>query len=858
MTNKPSLLPTNPAGHPLLKRSGAIECLESRIAPAAVVTPATFTYTDADGDSVQVQISGKTGEVEFLDAGGADVHVSGGDIAKIVITKPSADFAISFADLNAAMGDNIIKLGVVTGPDSGRLPTIKGIFTANSTPAVSYQLTGYVGTDFSAGGGLTIVGKVLGDGVTATPDLDLVSLSKQASVTLGDVASGATVRITGKSSGNLRAAALDGDLSIGSVVGLVEIGHIGGSFTVLKDVSGRVALGDLAAFPAETSETFTVSGGILKSGSIYTAADLILTVTKSIAGSVTTGASLDVTVGAGLTGANLIVGQDLTADVAGAVTGSSIVANNLITNGTTFRKGLATSTVVGGTGVNLAVIGSVVKSRISGGTGSMNGSVSLKVQGSQFLTGGDMILTTGSSIENSTILPDGRLDLTVGSPGQGIPGFTSVIGSNIGSGSTSATVNIGGGVVNSRFTAGTDLNLTVERSVTGAKAESANDLTLDIGRHALKSRFVAGSDADVTIGGQLANSALVVCNNLHAEVGKLGLPVPQGADLLAGVVASTLETSDGSLDVSVVGPVASSLFVSGQHATVKVADLTGELPVTHQIKLVALGTTTPAVRVMAPGDVTFTSTSTGSSSPQITAGQEVNVEVAGKFGGSVRAGTDLKLKAKSAGLGAAGLRVGGDLSLVVDGNLTAGPAPKTTTTTAAPPAAGSPAIFVKGNVKDFRVAGNFSAGVSVGGNFVAGTTTAAATVIGGTVSASSFLHVSGNLGSDDTAPELVFGKGFAGLIEVAGDLLGDLTFNGNVNRLTILGHIGPATPGSILGDGVADILVKGKLATFTAGSLFKRTTDNDGTFVDAANTTTGVLHADAGALVVGPFLVAVP
>ena len=852
-----------PAPSPL-NRPGTIECLETRIAPAAVVTPATFSYTDGDGDSVQVQISGKAGEVEFLDAAGGDVHAAGGDIAKIVITKPSADFAISFADLNSVtglgVGDNVIKLGVISGANGARLPIIKGIFTANSTPAVAYPLTGFVGTDFSTGGGLTIVGDVLGDGVTATPDVDLMSLAKTASITIGDVASGATVRITGKSMGNFRAQGFDGDLSIGTVAGLVQIGHIGGSFTVVKDVSGRIALGDLVAFPAGTSETLTVGGGILKSGAIYAAMDLSLDVTKSVAGSVTTGGSLNAEVGGGLAGANLLAGQDLTLDITGATTGSSIVANNLITGGTTFRKGISGSMIVGGTGANLDVIGSVVKSRISGGTGSMNASVSAKVQGSQFLTGGDMIITTASSIEGSTILPDGRLDLTVGSPGQGLPGFTSVIGSNIGSGSTSATVNIGGGVVNSRFTAGTDLNLTVERSVIGAKAEAANDLTLDIGRHALKSRFVSGSDADVTIGGQLANSALVISNNLHAEVGKLGLPVPKGNDFLAGVVASTLETSDGSLDVSVVGPVASSLFVSGQHATVKVADLTGELPITHQIKLIALGTTTAAVRIMAPGDVTFDSTGNGAAAPQITAGGEVDVEVAGKFGGSVRAGSNAKLKAKSVALGATGLRVDGDLSLVVEGNLTAaGGAAKTgTTTTTPPPAAGGPAIFVKGNVKDFRVGGNFSAGVSVGGNFVAGTTTAAATVIGGTVSASSFLHISGNLGSDDTAPELIFGKGFAGQIEVAGSLLGDLTFNGNVNRLTILGLIGPATPGGILGDGVADILVKGKLSSFTAGSLFKRTNDTDGTFVNAANATTGVLHADAGALVVGPFLVAVP
>jgi hypothetical protein len=842
-TNLASAAPARPRS--ISKRHPGVESLEARIAPAAIATPATFSYTDGDGDVVQVQVSGKSGTVEFLDAGGADIHASGvGDLAKIIITKPSADFAISFADTNSATGpnsgDNVIDLGRILGAGNTRIPLIKGIFTADSTPSVAYQLTGFFGTDFSPNGGLGIVGKVVGDGVDASTDVDLLSLAKGTSISFGGIDTGATVQIAGKVAGNLSTPILDGDLSLGTVMGRVQIGHIGGTLTVQKDFGGRLDLGDPdAGSPSPLAlEDVTIKGSVLPTGVIHTTQDLALHVTKDLGGAVLTGGSLEAEVGGGLKAVKILAGDDVTLDVAGAVTGSSIVARHTVTAGTVFKKGMSGSSIVGGTGLNLDVTGSVATSRFSGGTGSLTVDISGKVSGSQFLAGGDATVSTGFSVDGSSILPDGRLTLTIGTPTQGaVPGVGDVTKSIIGSKSTSATVNIGGKVSGSQFTAGTDLDLTIGKSLATSGVQAANDLVLDVSTNVQGSRIAVGSDADVTIGGQLSGSSLIVSNNLDATIGQVGLAVANGINFSAGISRSRIETSDGSMEVTVVGPIAGTVFDSGQNATLNVDDLAGRDPLTGQLKVLKAGTVGADVTIIAPADVSITATGIGKISPKIISGHDAVVEAAGAFGGSINAANDVTFNAKSVALATtAGIRVGGDLSFVVTDNVVA------------------PSIDVAGNVKDFRVGGGLTGGISVDGNFVAGTTTAAATVIGGVVGTSTFLHIGGDLGSDSSAPKLVFGKGFGGSLEIGGNVLTDLTFEGAVNRIAISGRVGPATPGAV-GDAVADIIVKGKLTSFTSASLFHRMSANGGNFVDGTGAISGVLQADGGAPLVGPLLI---
>jgi hypothetical protein len=825
------------------QRHRGIESLEARIAPAAIATPATFSYIDGDGDVVQVQVTGTSGSVEFLDALGGDVAAThNGDLAKIIITKPSADFAISIADTNSATapgsGDNIIDLGTIFGVGNTRVPVIKGIFTAANTPAVAYKLGGYLGTDFAPGGGLGIVGQVVGDGSGATTDVDLLSLGKGTSISLGGVDAGATVQISGKVLGNISTPVLDGDLSLGPVSGRIQIGHIGGTLTMQSDFGGKLVLGDPDPLALAALEEVTIKGSVLAAGVIEATQDLELHVTKDLGGAVTTGGNLNVEVGGAMKAARILAGDDLTLNVTGAVADSSLVAQHLVQLGSIFKKGMSNSSIVGGTGLNLDVTGSVSKSRFSGGTGNLDVAISGRVGASQFLAGGDADVSTGFSVDGSSILPDGRLTLTIGAPPQGVvPGVGDVTKSIIGSKSTSATVNIGGKVAGSQFTAGTDLNLTVGKSLAGSGLQAANDLTLNVSTNVAGTRIAVGSDADVTIGGQLAASSLIVSNNLDAQIGPIGQTIGKGGNVSAGIIKSRIETSDGSMVVAAVGPVSGSVLDSGQNVTLSLEDLIGKDPTTGIFKVLKPGSIGGDVALNAPGDVKLTTTGIGKVAATITAGHDADIGVAGAFSGSINVANDLKLLAKSIALAAkSSVRVGGDLTLGVTKDVKA------------------PSIDVAGNVKDFSIGGKLDGGINIAGNFVAGTTTAAATVIGGAVGSSTFLHIGGDLGSNASAPQFIFGGGFAGRLEIGGDLLADLTFQGSVGRIAIDGRVGPATPGAV-GNAVADIIVHGKLGSFTSSSLFLRLTDKGGEFVNGAITTTGTIQADGGAPLIGPFLV---
>jgi len=861
-----------------LPRAGrGVECLEHRIAPAAVMSPTTFTYTDADGDVVSVRVSGLTGGAEFLDANGNDVAANGGDIAKVVITGAGRDFAITFTDTNSAtgagVGDNVITLGAISGPNEARLPVIKGIFTNDSTPDVKYQLQRFTGTDFSSGGGLSIVGGLVGDGLGATTDLDLKSVGKTAKVYFRSVEAASTVRIDGKVAGTLQIETLEGDLTVARVPGLVKIENVEGGVTLTKSLAGRLVLGDPDPLAAAATGEVTIQGSVLPTAQINATSDLVLNVTKDVMGSIITGGTLQADVGGKLKGAKLLVGNDLTLVVTGAVSGSAIVANHEILPGSAFQKGMTSSSVLGGTGLNLDITGSVATSRLSGGTANLVVAISGKLATSQLLGGGDADVTIGFGVDRSSIVPDGRLTLAIGAaPQAGTPGVGDVRASSIGSKSTSATVEVGGKVVASKFTAGTDLELTIGSSLEASTSSASNDLTLEVGTNVLSSHFAVGSDATMTVGGRISASALLVSNNLTATVGVAGLPVVTGKEIISGINRTRIETSDGSSDVTVIGPVTATVIESGQSAALHVDDLTGLDPRTNNVKILKVGNVGADVVIVAGADATVTSAGTGRVAARLASGRDVMIDVAAIFAGAISAANDVTIIAGTvrpfvpplpttgssttststppitipgttpggidgtvllSSLAKNGMRAGGDLTLLVVDAVTA------------------PRIDVAGNVKDFQVGGNFSGKLTVGGDFSAGGTTAAVTVIGGAVARSSFIQIGGDLGPAGSAPEFIFAKGFAGRIEVAGSLLTDLTFDGAVSRIAIVGKVG-SVPAGGTGDAVADIVVRGKLGALTSATLFERSSPNGGTFVTADGTIVGALQADGGAPIVTP------
>ncbi len=832
----------------ILSTPVALEILESRIAPAAIQAPGNFTYTDGNGDLVKVTITGHGGTAQFLDGVGADLTTSlTGDIAKVIIDQPGPDFAITFTDLNVqGGGDNVISLGTITGPNGARVAPIKGIFTSSSSPGVDYELTRYLGTSFSSGGGLQLLGHVVGDGVTATSDVDILSLGSHASLLLDSVDAGATVHLGGKSSGILKIHDLSGDLSVGSLGGLTQIEHIAGTATVRGDITGALILGSSDP-SAGTNEEVTIQGSVRTSASIQSVQNVALHVAKNFTGTTFIGGDLNLDVAGNLVGANIKAGGDITLGVTGLATNSAVIAGQQIHSGSFVKNNVFGSNFLGGTGTSLDITGTVTESRISSGTSDLGLTVSGSLKRSQLVAGGDAEVTIGFSVIQSSIDSDGRLDLTIGQLPLGpTAGVGDVKNSTIGSKSTSATVSIGGKVLASQFTTATDMDLQIGSSLGTSELTAGNDLTLSTGTTVLSTNIATGSDADVTIGGKLASSTLLVSNNLNATIGKSGAPVVLKKVPSEGLIQTRIETSDGSSDISVIGAVRQASITSGQSASLTASDLIGLDPKTsHQI-LLDPGLIAGSVKISAANDVSIESDGAGNVSPQIAAGQDVTVDTNGRFSGAVNAGRNLDFHSASLLLPAVlpvvpgsqsvdisvlpGLRAGGDLSFHIDGNVSAA------------------VIQAGGNVTDFSVGGDLNAKLRVGGNFVAGTTSATAVVVGGAVSPSTFLYIGGNVGDNQSSPELKFAHGFAGELKIEGDLLVDLTFGGGVKKITVGGKIGPAA----LNGPVVDVTIGGALGSFVTTSIFNSVTSKTGNFVDAGATVIGVLTAQGGIGSVGP------
>ncbi|MEA3212683.1 MAG: hypothetical protein QOE70_5740 [Chthoniobacter sp.] len=823
-------------------RRAAAELLEPRIAPASIAVGATATYTDASGDVVKVKVTGTAGTADLLDATGSEVvgHAGGADIASIVVKDPSPDFALTFMDTNSAAGGNVITLGRITGDAGARLPLIGGVFTLDGAV---YQLGGFVGTNFAAGGGLRILGPLVGDPTTLAVDLDLTTLAKDTTVFLRDgVTASATVDIADNVAGNLTVGGkMAGNISVGAATGALQMKEITGHLNVETNLAGRLIVGDPAHLAPASTGTVKIIGSLLPTAAVTGPGNFRLEVGKDVSGSINVDGSLVLAVTGNLKAANVLVGDNLTLKVDGGIQRSAILAHHQVVAGSKTGKDVLSSSIVGGTGLNLDVTGSVIGSKFSGGSDALSAKITGKVLKSQFIGGSSMDLEVGLGVANSTILPDGDLGLDVGQLPNGgtVPiGTGDLIASRVGSKFASADVTVGGKVAATHFLAGDDYTLQTGRELIASDLFSGGNGDVTIGGFLAASRFVSGSQLKATAGGLVLSSSLIAGNDLTATAS-------------AGLAASRLESTDGSVVATIVGSVLTTGFEAGADLTVNVSDLTVALP-QGGIKVLKPGSLAPGVLLNAGGDASIVAS--GKVGARVIAGGDVSIDVDSEFSGSVNAAGDLTLEAPSvkivgsvaggtvpasalAGtLGGSnpvprrGLRAGGDLILLTDGNVLA------------------PLIDVGGNVTDFAVGGTFSAPMFVAGNFLAGTTAASAMVIGGVVAPSAFIQIGGNVGSNDSAPKLMFTKGFGGRLEVLGSLLTDLEFGGSVKSLIFTGGIGAA----ILGDKIADIIVHGALGLLHSGSLFTSTSANEGKFRNGAGTITGTLLADDGILLIGP------
>jgi hypothetical protein len=846
-----------------------VEILEARIAPAIITAPAVFTYTDADGDDVKVKVGG-TGTVEFLDAAQMDVSLvpGGANIATIVIRNPGKDFALTFADTNPATGDNVIELGRIAGDGGARLPVIKGIFTIDSATSVTYNLGGYTGTDFVKRGGLDILGGLTQSAVDGS-SLDLLTLKSGRTVSLRDgIAVGASAAVAGDVAGRfLAGGSVAGTVALGSLSGAARFAEVSGGVTIDGDLSGRLSVtGGVGVVPSGLIE---VNGSLTPTARVNAGA-LNLDVAKNASGFLEVVQDLTLSVGKNLNGALVLAGANTLVNVGASVIESGVFVQGAIAAGSTIGKNVVDSEIASGTGLMLAIgpttmppAGSVIRSRIAGGSGDATISVANAVTDSEITGGSAVMLDVGGNVTGADISPDGNLTVTVGgdlsrsqvgsksmSLDATIAGsvvrsklltadsLTVSVGrglslSEIGAG-TAINATVTGNVVDSKLTAGSTLSATasgnvvhskllvggqidfsVDGKVTKSRLTAESTIALTTGGNVVRSHLISGSTADVSIGGSLRKSSLLAANAVVAEI------TGDVADSRIFSVDVGVAVTDGA-ELSIGGALTGTIIDSGQGVTIGSAALIGDDVIIHSARDVNL-------------------TVGGLVGARISAAGNVTISAGGSFAGSINAGQSVQLAlgdpgnptAPPHGIMTPGeIRAGGNLSLHTTGKVKAG------------------FIEVGGSVVDFGVGGKFNAPLHVAGNFFVGSNSAmSATIIAGKVTASTLIEIDGNLGGPvDSAAKLVFASEFLGRLAVGGRLLVDLDFGGSVSTLGFAGGIGPATAG----DGIAQIVVNGQLNRLTSGSLFKRTNANGGDFVDSAGTITGTLAASGGALVVEP------
>lgn len=210
-----------------------LEQLEHRWTPAIPATGLTATlagtsatYTDGNGDVVQVIVRGTAGTAIFNNG----TTVDNADITDIVIHDASKDFSITFS--NAGGGDDVVALGDV---DTNDRP-IRGIYTVTGSTPTDFELNSFIGK-LSNKGSINVT-KIL-DGLT----LDSQLFSTQAINVSEDLDGEVTIK--GALAGRIFASSFNASLTVnGAWTGKAIVTTWGGNVTVNGNLQGSVFAGE--------------------------------------------------------------------------------------------------------------------------------------------------------------------------------------------------------------------------------------------------------------------------------------------------------------------------------------------------------------------------------------------------------------------------------------------------------------------------------------------------------------------------------------------------------------------------------------------------------------------------------------
>jgi cytoskeletal protein CcmA (bactofilin family) len=304
-----------------------IEQLESRQIPALygpvleIGVRESFTFLDRDGDAIRLQLHGQAGQVVVREnstdrAGDNDGILENGEIlGSLTITQASTDFWVEVVHEDAVgRGNGDIRIGKVIAEGQ----TIRGLFvTPGSLGPSSFELEGYRGKGFSAGGGLRVN--------------RLLALRSEDGIVLDNFAASNEIFVTGRVEGKVVVANdLQGTLRTNSSwLGSVWVGgNVGESaeWVVGQNSTGRlIVAGDFAGTVAVTGTiggNWTIVGDVLSSAQISSGGQIArLQVVGDVAGNLAAASRIRLTVGGAILASAEIQARTLQVQVDGDLAG---------------------------------------------------------------------------------------------------------------------------------------------------------------------------------------------------------------------------------------------------------------------------------------------------------------------------------------------------------------------------------------------------------------------------------------------------------------------------------------------------------------------------------------------------------
>lgn len=932
--------------------------------------PSVTSFADINGDIVNIQLSGSTGNVSITSDESVLVNGqldAGEQISGIVITNASANFVMNVT-VDSTAGDGTIQLGNIS---SNRI--IRGIYATGTAGAdTNVQLSSFTGPGFSNGGGISvtsIVGNSSGVALNISGTLQQRTVINVAEDLTGDVriggAFGGVINVGGNvvedgdgSRWTLNAATLNtGAINVGGdfasdlearalFSGAITIGGAASGNFIFQEVAARARLvadswanvdvngnfagsitardGDLDLFVRNNvSGSISTSGlaNLQVNGSVHGPARLVVgdaltaTISGDLAGRITADGNVDLTLGRSMIGAKINSGGSVEVNAGGGINAkSNIQAQGGVS--LTLNGGILDSTIdSNGSDVVLDVRTAVTNARI-GADGGVSGTLRGGLNGTTIITeDGDLDLNITGNIANSRLNAQGAVMLDVSGSVSGtqmtslggdvsLTATGSVTGARIAADNVSLDVN--GSVNSTRIDAVASISADINGSLTdsnlvavaGESAAIDLDVGLDlarthistssidlvVGRHMLDSSLTIAGDIAASVTGNVTNSRIVsLTGGLELNVGgavsgttvdlagdasvdinggltnsRLYIDGSAGTtlDILGNVSGSTIDAGAASLSAALRGDVTRSTITADGDITLGIdRSLTdtringgGAVSMTLGGSLtrsdiaaggvVTIGTiggmndvdisTTDSVSLALGGNVLNSSIEavagvTANVSGNVTttnvqvADGDVSLSVGGSFvsgsvqaGGNVTVSTGLDLGASIDG-DTLDIRVGRDL---LDASVLA-------------------AVNVadlNGDTTGLFVGRDLNGDLTVTGTLATGTTGSSQTVVVRDVGVNARLNIN-DIDEAASADELVFGGFFRGELNIMGDLDTDIRIVRDLAQASIGGYVN------------SDIVVGGRVNSFTSSSLFDSTGSASGDFVDATGSATGSLTA---------------